>query len=103
LPTLAFAAGKSDIEAAVAEQLAALANLLQNRPATQLEVCGFAAVGEIEKADAVDLEALAAARSAATKARLVEGGKVAASRVFECRPLVDGSSGAKARVELRFL
>jgi outer membrane protein OmpA-like peptidoglycan-associated protein len=103
LPALAFADGKSDIEAAASEQLQALANFLEKRPAAQLEVCGFAKTGEIEKADAADLEALAGARSTAVKARLIEGGKVAATRVFECRPLVDVSPNANARVELRFL
>jgi uncharacterized protein involved in outer membrane biogenesis len=103
LPALAFADGKSDIEAAASEQLQALANFLEKRPAAQLEVCGFAKTGEIEKADAADLEALAGARSTAVKARLIEGGKVAATRVFECRPLVDASPNANARVELRFL
>lgn len=103
LPTLVFAAGSSDIEAAFAEPLAALETLLEKRPFAQLEVCGIARAGEIEKAEPADLEALAAARSASVKARLVDGGKVAASRVFECRPIVDGSPGAKARVELRFL
>lgn len=103
LPTLVFTAGKSDLEAAFAEPLAALETLLEKRPSAQLEVCGFARAGEIDKAEPADLEALAAARSAAVKARLVDGGKVAASRVFECRPLVDDSANAKARVELRFL
>jgi outer membrane protein OmpA-like peptidoglycan-associated protein len=103
LPTLVFTAGKSDLEAAFAEPLAALETLLEKRPSAQLEVCGFAQAGEIDKAEPADLEALAAARSAAVKARLVDGGKVAASRVFECRPLVDDSANAKARVEMRFL
>jgi len=103
LPALVFAAGKSDIEAAFAEPLAALETLLEKRPAAQLELCGFARAGEIDKAEPADLEALAAARSASVKARLVEGGKVAPSRVFECRPLIDDSPSAKARVEMRFL
>jgi hypothetical protein len=103
LPALAFTAGKSDIEAAAGEQLAALVTLLEKRPAAQLELCGFAYAGEIDKAEPAEIEALAAARSAAAKARLVDGGKVAASRVFECRPLVDETPNAKARVEMRFL
>ncbi|MFN8723940.1 MAG: DUF748 domain-containing protein [Rhodospirillales bacterium] len=103
LPPIAFAAGKSDIEAAAAEQLSALVTLLEKRPAAQVELCGFAHAGEIDKAEPADLEALAAARSAAAKARLVDGGKVAASRVFECRALVDDTPNAKARVEMRFL
>ncbi|MFN8701563.1 MAG: DUF748 domain-containing protein [Rhodospirillales bacterium] len=103
LPPIAFAAGKSDSEAAAAEQLSALVTLLEKRPAAQVELCGFAHAGEIDKAEPADLEALAAARSAAAKARLVDGGKVAASRVFECRALVDDTPNAKARVEMRFL
>ncbi len=103
LPSVAFAAGKTDIEAAAAEQLAALETLLEKRPAARLELCGFARAGEIDKAEPADLEALAAARAAAVKARFVDGGKVAASRVYECRPLVDDTPNAKARVEMRFL
>ena len=103
LPALAFAVGRSDLEANATEQLAALEVLLAKRPAAQLELCGFAQAGEIEKAEPADLETLAAARSAAAKARLVDGGKVAPSRVFECRPLIDDTPNAKARVEMRFL
>jgi|GEM_PF-3732833 len=102
LPALEFERGQSALGAAANRQLAALARLLEARPAARLEACGFAVPGDIDKGSESDLVELAQARAGAVKQRLVDADRVAAARIFECRATVDDAPGAAPRVETRF-
>ncbi len=102
LPPVAFAPGKSDLDALAEANMVALASVLEARPGARVEACGFAVPGEIDKGSADDLLALAQARASAVKQRLADGGKIAAGRIFECRAILDELPGAIPRVETKF-
>jgi outer membrane protein OmpA-like peptidoglycan-associated protein len=104
LPDIAFAAGTGTMDAKAGEALDAVAKVLGTRPAARLEVCGFAGPADVagKTPDEDALRELAAARTEAVKRRLVEGARVDAARVFECRPVVETKPDALPRAELRF-
>lgn len=112
LPVIEFPPGSNTFDTATGEIVAGLAKLLIARPAARLEVCGFAVPADIETlprrpgargpVDENALRRLAAARGEAVKRRLVENDRIDASRIFECRPVVEENADAKPRAELRF-
>ncbi len=111
LPDVPFAPGQATLDADTSNVVDGLAKLLSARPAARLEVCGFAGPIDVpaiprrpggRPVDDDALRRLADRRAEAVKRRLVEGGGVDPSRIFECRAVSEDGADARPRAELRF-
>lgn len=130
LEPLAFAAGTDSLGEVERKRLGAVAGLMGQRPTLRLTLCGVATPGDgpalVERKQREDagllaklqklvgaspaqqtlpgererLAELADARAQAAKAFLVDDAGIDPSRLFTCRPRIDGAAQAVPRVDL---
>jgi hypothetical protein len=108
LEPVIFDAGTSTAPGSLTEYAAMLAGLMADRPALQLQACGFAVPADsvVEPGapapDQAALQALARDRATEVRRALVESHGLDAGRVIVCRPQVDEDPAASPRVDLSF-